>query len=160
MTDNDVAELVNPWQIRLLRSGLIGGAVNRRFGPVFETRHGGYRFEFEAQIVRHFGEQDNWEFNVPVGVRLTPGRRVLGIDSIAFLVGPSLASEPPAVEVRRGRGRAERGLIYFHLEIERALRSVNNTRVFMRIHHRSGGYGAIAEGVGSNALVIGLRRDF
>lgn len=160
MTDNDFEELLRLRNLALLDSGLIGIAVHRRFGPDIEIPFGSLRFEVEAQLVRHFGLQDHWEVNLPIGIRFTPDRRRLGIDSIAFGIGPSFASELPPIELRRGSGSGSRELIYFHVETEHVLRSHPDTRIFFRVHHRSDGYGLIANAVGTNALAIGFRRSF
>ena len=160
MTDNDVRQLVTFDSIRLLESGLVGFALNTRFGRPYDVPFGQLRFEAEAQLVRHFGLQDHWEVNLPVGLRFAPRRRVLGFDSLAFLVGPSMASQIPAIELRRGGGVGSRGMVYFHVELERQLRSDPAARIFLRLHHRSGGYGLFANAVGTNALAIGYRRAF
>lgn len=160
MTDNDFGELLHPNQLRLLESGLVGIGVNRRFGPDYEIPFGSVRFEAEAQLVRHFGLQRHWEVNLPVGLRFTPRRRIAGIDSVAFGIGASFASEVPPIELRRGGGSGARELIYFHIELEHALSAYPGTRVFLRVHHRSDGYGLVARAVGTNALAIGLRRSF
>lgn len=159
MTDNDFAELLRVRGITLLESGLIGLGVHRRFGPEYHTPFGSLRFEVEAHLVRHFGLQDHWEVNIPLGLRLTPERRILGIDSVAFGIGPSFASEIPAIELRRGSGIGSREMVYFHVEAAHELRAYPGTHVFFRVHHRSGGYGLI-DGVGTNALAVGFRRLF
>lgn len=51
-------------------------------------------------------------------------------------------------------------MIYFHIELEHRLRSDPDAGIFVRLHHRSGGYGLVSDATGTNALAIGYRRTF
>jgi hypothetical protein len=119
---------------------------------------GHLRFGVEAQIVRQFGLQRHWEINLPVTLRLTPPRRIFGLaDSFAFGIGPSHATRAPGLERRRGGGKVLRNQIYWHGELARDLPGTAGNRIFLRLHHRSDGYGLMGQGGSSNGLVAGLR---
>jgi hypothetical protein len=112
----------------------------------------------EVQSAKWFGRQDNWEANIATILRYSPVRQVGPVRSVAFGIGPSLASQPPSEELaRNGTARAE--LIYWMGELEFG-RPDSTTRGFARIHHRSNGYGLLGPQTGSNSLVLGVRRDF
>ncbi len=160
LTDNVWEEVVlTPWRIAPERPGLAGLGMTLPLGRPVDTIAGEVRFEVEPQIVRHFGLQRHWEFNLPVTARLRPETPVLGvIDAVAFGIGPSYATRPPGLEERRGDGDVSQTLIYWHLELERGLSA--DSSLFLRLHHRSDGFGTIGPGGSSNGLVIGLRRGF
>jgi hypothetical protein len=160
LTDNVWEEVaLRPWRISPERPGLVGLGLTLPLGQPLSTRAGQLQFEIEPQIVRHFGLQRHWEMNLPVTARLRPEAPLLGvIDSLAFGVGPSHATNPPGLEERRGGGDVSRNLIYWHAELEHALDA--STGVFLRLHHRSDGFGLIGPGGSSNGIVIGLRRSY
>lgn len=112
----------------------------------------------EVQAAKWFGRQTNLEANLLGVLRYTPAQQIGPIRSLAFGIGPSLASEIPAEEfARNGTGR--RGLVYWMGEVEFG-RSESNLRGFARIHHRSNAYGLLGAQTGSNSLVVGMRRAF
>src|SRR5262249_32368366 len=80
---------------KLADDKLFGLAVSKRLWS-----YGRYSdLEFETQIVKHFGGQDNFEFNLPLIVRWNAFPWDEFIDtSIAFGDGPSLATETPDLE--------------------------------------------------------------
>lgn len=163
LTDNPWEDIVLfPWRTRVQRPGLVGVSVAFPVGRPIETRLGRLGFEIEAQLVRHGGLQRHWEVNLPVTARLTPPRRILGLfDSVAFGIGPSHATRPPAFEAFRGAGNVRRNLIYWQAELERHLETGPSGRraaLFLRLHHRSDGFGAIGRGGSSNGIVIGYRQ--
>ncbi len=162
LTDNPWEEVVLlPWKIDLQRPGLVGIAAAYPLGTPIQLRHGTLDFAVEGQVVRHFGLQRHWEFNLPLSVGLTPRRRILSaIDRVAFGMGLSYATYEPALEMQRGRGRVEQTLIYWNAEVERHLDSRPGNSIFFRLHHRSDGFGLIGDGGSSNGLVFGLRRRF
>jgi len=161
MTESTVDHvLFRPGGVTFFRSGLVGLALHRRFGPELETPFGRINFEAEAHIVRHFGRQQHWEFNLPIGFRFTANRPVLGlIDSAAFGIGPSHATRPPPVEERRNPSGA-RTRVYFHIEVARTVGSDPMTQLFLRVHHRSGAWGVVAPAGTSNAVAAGIRRQY
>ncbi len=161
LADNPWEEVVLlPWKADFQRPGLVGIAAALPLGEPVRFRIGAVDFAVEGQIVRHFGLQSHWEFNLPVSIGLTPERRLLGvIDRVAFGIGPSYATREPAFEEQRG-GRAERVLIYWYAEVERHLDTRPGNSLFGRLHHRSDGFKTIGSGGSSNGIVLGLRRRF
>lgn len=115
--------------------------------------------ETEGQVVYNFGDQSHWEFNALLATRWY---RFPWNDSVAttvaFGLGMSWASEVPEVEVEL-EGSSEQLLVYWYLEATFAppgARWATN----LRLHHRSGGLGLLAEDGGMNALCVGLTRRF
>lgn len=120
----------------------------------------GLRFEVEAQVVRYFGQQDHWEFNLPiVTARWSrfPWSQTLDT-SVAYGLGLSWTSEKPALEIQN-QGDTEQLLAYWMIEVDAAL-PMPDWRIVGRLHHRSPAYGLFGDEGGSNALVLGLRRQF
>lgn len=161
LTDNPWEQVVfTPVTADYENPGLIGVSLIQGFGPTFQTPLGILTFEVEAQIVRHFNRQEHWEFNLPVAGRLTQRRPALGfIDSFAWGIGPSYATENPPLEEERGDGEVNQWLVYWYGELAHNLRSTEDASVFLRLHHRSDGFGAIGGG-SSNAVVVGFRNSF
>ncbi len=153
MTDNVWEEAIVPGKTDLIDSHLIGLALGRDFA----TR-GAFDFGWEGQIVAHFGAQDHWEFNLPVYSRYHFPAHWRGIKSVTFGLGLSYATKIPQTEIDRS-GESTRTLFYWMGEIEFHLPVEAMTAVF-RLHHRSDGYGVFEADSGSNALVLGLRRNF
>lgn len=162
LTDNPWEEVVfTPWNAKYEEPGLIGVAAHFRLFDPLSTRMGEFSFWLEPQVVRHFNLQSNWEFNLPVVARLETKRPFLWvIDSFAFGIGPSHASKVPAFEAQRGDGEAVQNLIYWHFELAHDLDGEADRSVFLRLHHRSDGYGLIGPGASSNGVVVGLRSAF
>ena len=155
MTDNHWEETFVPWEIDLLESWFLGVGV----GYEWPTRRPALGVGIEAQVVRHFGRQDNLEFNLPVILRYHPRNPVLpGLDSVAFGIGLSTASKDPQTEIDRD-GETSKTLVYWMGELE--FRHPNDDTAFiLRLHHRSDAYGLFSTDSGSNALVFGLKRRF
>ncbi len=111
-------------------------------------------------MVRHFGDQTHWEFNLPIIARWEtfPWDNVIDT-SLAWGIGPSYASETPAAEVAR-EGESQRWLVYWLGELELGLPGQRGWTALVRVHHRSEAFGLIADEGGSNALTVGLRRRF
>lgn len=119
--------------------------------------------ELEGQTVKHFEDQDHWEFNGLAAIRWLPFPWDNYIDtSFAFGTGLSYATETPKVEKRRrGDDQTQSFLSYLMLELDFALPKSQHWSLFTRIHHRSGAFG-LFNGVtgGSNALAFGVRYRF
>jgi hypothetical protein len=120
----------------------------------------GFEWEREINVARYFGDQDHWEFNVaPLVARWTrmPFRdRVRS--SFAFGLGLSYATEVPPVEVELEE-TSERLLVFWMMELALSPPDAD-WAVSLRIHHRSGAFGLVAEAGGMNAVTLGLRRRF
>ncbi len=155
VTDNNWEDTLAPWDLDYRESLIAGLAISHRIGR-FDHR---LSFEIEGQVVRHFGDQDHWEFNLPIVGRWKAFSWDEVVDtSLAFGIGPSYASVISEVEVING-GDSQRWLVYWMAEIEVGPPDRGWSTIF-RIHHRSGAFGVVADEGGSNALVIGFRQRF
>lgn len=129
------------------------GALSYTWAHYFEDA---MSLELEGQVVRHFGDQHLWELNLPVVARW---QRFPWNDSIAtsaaFGIGPSYTTKVPPMEVEL-EGESQRFLYHWFLELTLGPPDADWTTSF-RLHHRSGGFGSIANEGGSNALTIGIR---
>jgi hypothetical protein len=57
-------------------------------------------------------------------------------------------------------GAVRKSLIYWYLEVDHLIGPEKASSAFLRLHHRSSGYGAMGNSGSSNALVIGVRHNF
>jgi hypothetical protein len=154
LTNNDWHEPFTGKSLKFKDSWLIALAGAKELGRVFDH----LVIELEGQVVRHIGEQEHWEFNVPIVFRWEkfPWDNVVDT-SLAYGIGPSYATEVPAEEVAR-KGDSQRWLIYWMFEVELGLPQSEYWSAIGRIHHRSGAWGAVADDGGSNVLALGLKR--
>lgn len=153
MTNNRADELVSSFDYA--DNNLIGYAL------AYDRPFSGSQWSvgFELQFSYHFGEQEYAEIGLPVTVRYRPKEPWFeAIEGFAFGLGMSHATDVPIVEVET-RGGSRRNLIYWMLEAEFNTSSPD-TRWFVRIHHRSDAWGTLKPEGGSNAVVLGLKRDF
>jgi hypothetical protein len=156
LIDNTWEEAPLFWDWDFQSSHLVGAAAAARLARPLP----GLSLEAEAQLVRHFGDQDHWEVNAPV---LTarwlafPWSATLDT-SAAFGLGLSLASETPQTEVAL-EGSSEALLAYWMVELDAGLPD-SAWRVTGRLHHRSTAFGTFGDDGGSNALVLGVKRLF
>ena len=123
------------------------------------------RGEVEGHVVRHWGLQEHWEFNVAYVGRWKPFPWDNYVDtSIALGAGVSFATEVPFIEPRAkelGVGESEKLLGYLMLEIELAPPGESAWSGFVRLHHRSGAKGLFSDvNGGSNFLTLGARYYF
>ena len=115
--------------------------------------------ETEGQVVYNFGDQSHWEFNALLAARWYRFPWNNSVETtLAFGGGLSWATEVPEVEVQL-EGSSEQLLIYWHLEMTFA-RPGARWAGTLRLHHRSGGFGLLADDGGMNALCLGLRTRF
>jgi hypothetical protein len=153
-TANVWEEVVLFDDIRFLDAGLVGlaGGIDWPLGASRAS------LGLEAQIVRHFGDQDHWEANLPAVARYRFAAPRLPVESVAFGLGLSYASKVPATEVAR-EGQSRRTLFYWTAEV--AFRTpAEDVSVALRLHHRSSGFGIFGDSGSSNAIVLGVRRNF
>ncbi len=155
LTDNDWQESFQPWRLDYRHSGFVGIAASH----VLARPDPRYSIEIEGQIAQHFGDQDHFELNLPIIARwhAFPWDDVIDT-SFAFGIGPSFASEIPPIEIEND-GDSHRWLIYWTAEVEGGPPG-EDWRLFFRLHHRSGGFGLVADEGGSNAFVVGVRFHF
>jgi hypothetical protein len=147
---------IAPWDIEFEDAHLVGIAGALRVAEPIR----GLAVEVEVQLVRHFGDQDHWELNAPILTarwsRFPWSERL--DTSAAFGLGMSFASEVPDLE-KELEGDSSAVLPYWMIEIDSEL-PVEDWRLVGRLHHRSPAFGLFGEDGGSNALVLGLRRQF
>ncbi len=155
LTNNHWEDAFLPWTLDFRDSTLVGLAASHGIGRI-DHRLG---FEIEGQVVRHFGDQDNWEFNLPIVGRWEafPWDDVVDT-SLAFGIGPSYASQRPKAEVQN-RGNSHHLLVYWKMEAEAGLPGKAWSAIIV-LHHRSGAFNTVADEGGSNAIVVGFRRRF
>ena len=117
--------------------------------------------EIEGQAVKHFGDQDNWEFNGLVVIRWLPFPWDVYLDtSFAVGAGLSYALKTPAVE-GVSTPNTPRLLGYLLFELTFSSTKAPNWSFVARIHHRSGANGLFNGRLdASNAFGLGLRYAF
>lgn len=139
-------------------SQFLGVVLNREIFSFW--RH--FSFELEGQVLRHFGKQDNWEFDGLFLVRFNPFPWDKYLDT-SFAVGDGLsyATSTPKIEEEQHPNQTYRFLNYLMLELAFMLPKYPEWALATRIHHRSGIYGTF-DGVdgASNFLGLGLRYHF
>ena len=116
--------------------------------------------ELEAQVGKYVGDQDHWEFNLPIiGFRWHrfPWDRYVAT-SFACGIGPSYATEIPPIEIETNDS-SSRWLIYWYGELTLGPPAAG-WEALLRLHHRSDGFGTVAEDGGSNAVCAGIRYRF
>ena len=154
MTDNSIDDFFHSVSdIDFEESYLLTLALARRIASYSNLAS----FEVEAQVVKHFDQQNHWEFNTLVTARWEAFFWDNYLDtSLAFGVGPSYATDIPEIEEQRS-GKSSHLLVYLLVELEFVLPSHPNVAVITRIHHRSNAYGIVADSGTSNAFAIGLK---
>jgi hypothetical protein len=120
-----------------------------------------FGLEIEGQIAKHFGAQDQWEFNLVSYFRwlLFPWDKYLDT-SFAVGAGLSYATSIPKIEAKNYDETARLlGALMF--EVVFSVPHVPQWSLITGLHHRSGA-GGVFSGVrgASNAWVIGLRYSF
>lgn len=121
--------------------------------------------EWEIQLTKHHGLQDNWESHLALLLR-TRDFAIADPLNVNFAagMGPSYAFSTPTYEDGPD-GQPNQGeyqfQAYIALELAWSLRTLPDWSLATRLHHRSGLYGLIAPSkVGSNFFAIGIRRHF
>jgi hypothetical protein len=115
--------------------------------------------ETEGQVVYNFGDQSHWEFNALLASRWHrfPWSESLATTT-AFGLGLSYATEVPEVEVAL-ESSSEQLLIYWVFELTVAPPEAR-WAASIRLHHRSAGFGLLADEGGMNAIAVGVRYEF
>jgi hypothetical protein len=117
-------------------------------------------FELEGQIVKHFNMQNHWEINALITARWEEFPWDKYVDtSFAFGLGGSYATAKPEIEILV-EGNTSRFLVYFTYELALGLPEYPDVALIIRIHHRSGAWGLVADEGGSNTPCIGLKYRF
>jgi|GEM_PF-443073 hypothetical protein len=156
MTDDNWRQSVSG-QADFVDSHIVAGALAWTF---YRPENLMWSLELEGNVAQHFGIQDHTELNAPI---LTARWEYFPWDtyvdtSLAFGIGPSFATEVPEQE-KNQEGSSEEVLLFWHIEAEFGLPD-SDWSTFVRLHHRSTGYGLMAEHGGGNILSLGLRYDF
>jgi hypothetical protein len=148
--------ILHPDDVDFEDARLLTGAMSWTFARYLDNA---LNLELEGQVVRYFGDQDNWEFNLPVAVRWNrfPWNNTIATTT-AFGLGPSYANQVPPVEVEL-EGDSQRFMAYWFVEVTLGPPQADWSTV-LRLHHRSGGLGAITEDGGSNSLGVGVKFSF
>jgi hypothetical protein len=155
LTSNHFEDVFRPGEVDFVDSQMLGVALGRDWA-LNDSR---WTLGLEMQVLRHFGTQDHWEVNLPLILRYHPQRPwPRSLDSLAFGVGPSYATELPEIEIRND-GDTRRSLVYWLLEAEFQVPRRGET-LFLRLHHRSDAFGLLEPQAGSNAVVLGYRLSF
>ena len=157
MTDGDFGDSLTG-QAKFIDAYIMVGALSWTFARYYEDA---LSFELEGQVGKWFGDSDNWEFNIPVAIRWSkfPWNKHVAT-SLAYGLGPSFATEKPKAEIDE-HDTTQKFLVYWYGEIALGPPDSNWGGV-LRIHHRSGAFGLVAdrgEG-GSNTLCLGLKYRF
>ena len=141
--------------------GIIALAGAKTLGSVWCKR---LDFEYEGQLVQHFGDQKHFEINPIVIVarwKAFPWNNVLPT-TFAIGDGISIATEKPKLEAkRRGSNKTNEVLNYVMAELTLSLPSCQNWALVARYHHRSGMFG-VFHGVhdASTAFALGVKYWF
>jgi hypothetical protein len=148
--------VLEPDQLEFADAYLATLALSREVARYRENQLG---FETEGQVVYNFGDQSHWEFNALLAARWHrfPWNETAAT-TMAFGAGLSWATEVPEVEVEL-EDASEQLLIYWMWEMTFSPPGARWGGTF-RLHHRSKGFGLLAEDGGMNALCLGVRYEF
>ena len=157
MTDSDFGDTLIG-KADFVDAYILVGAFAWTFARFYEKA---LSFELEGQVGKWFGDQHNWEFNLPVAVRWSKfpwGKYVA--TSLAYGVGPSYAAEEPEEEIELNDS-TKKFLVYWFGELTLGPPE-SNWAGSLRIHHRSGAFGLIEEQGrgGSNTVAVGVKYRF
>jgi len=146
----------SPGSLDFASSGLLAGALSK---PLARYRGGDLTLEIEGQVIKHFGVQTHWELNAPLVARwhrFPWNPRVA--TTAAFGMGPSWSSTTPPLEVETRDG-SQPWLIHWFMELTLGPPD-KDWSASMRLHHRSTGFGLMADKGGLDTLAIGVRKNF
>jgi len=117
--------------------------------------------ELEGQAVKHFGDQDHWEFNGLPVLRWLPFPWDEYVDtSLAIGAGLSYALKTPPVE-EIGVSDTPKLLGCLMFELTFSIDSIPDWSLVARIHHRSGANGLFSDRLdASNAFGLGVKYVF
>jgi hypothetical protein len=157
MTDSDFGDTLTG-QADFVDAYVVVGALAWTFARFYGDA---LSFEIEGQVGKWFGDQHNWEFNLPVAVRWSkfPWDNYVAT-SLAYGLGPSYASKEPEEEIELNNS-TKKFLVYWFGELTLGPPE-SNWAASLRIHHRSGAFGLIEEQGrgGSNTVAVGVKYRF
>ena len=157
MTDGDFGDTLTG-QADFTDAYVVVGALAWTFARFGENA---LSFEIEGQVGKWFGNQHNWEFNVPVAVRWSKFPWAsYAATSLAYGVGPSCALEEPQEEIELNDS-TKKFMVYWFGELTLGPPG-SHWAACLRIHHRSGAFGLVEEQGrgGSNTLAVGVKYRF
>ena len=145
-----------PAKVELEDSDTLGLSVSKEFAQWLKHM----RWEGELQVIKHFGEQDHWEFVGSVNLRwVTFPWNSYVPTTFAFGEGLSMATDIPDLE-RRDPSNSEPAALLNYILLELTFALPNSSwSVVARVHHRSGVWGLFGHS-GSNVLAAGIRYRF
>lgn len=156
-TSTDLGQIL-VFDIKSEDSQFTGLVANRKMFPFWRY----FTFELEAQVLRHYGKQEHWEYNGLFMIRFHPFLLDSNFD-IEFAVGEGLsyATQIPVIEREQHPDAFSRFLNYLVFEIAFTPAQYREWTLVTRIHHRSGAF-RLFNGTrgGSNFLALGLRYHF
>lgn len=148
--------VTEPTEAEFVDAYVAVAALSRVIGRYRDDR---LSIEAEGQVGYNFGDQTHWELNFAVGPRW---RAFPWNDSVAttaaFGLGLSMASEEPEIEIEL-EDSTEQLLIYWVAELTFGPPQ-SAWAVSLRLHHRSPGFGLVADEGGMNAVALGVRYAF
>jgi hypothetical protein len=147
---------LDPDTVDFVDTYLVAAALARTFARCGE---GSLSFELEGSVVRHFGDEHLWEFNLPVVARWQrfPWDTAVATTA-AYGLGPSYTTKVPPLEAELD-GSSQRFLFYWFIEVTLGPPEANWS-ASLRLHHRSGGFGSLADEGSADALTAGIRFEF
>ncbi len=139
--------------IRFGNSHVGAVSLSRAWRPLWNER---MVWEGEVQAAKHWGRQSHAEVNGAVLLRWLRFPWDPWVEtSIAYGIGLSFASSTPRLE-RKRHDETSRDLLFMPFEIAAGLPQ-RRGEIFVRLHHRSGGYDIYRRGGGSNFVAAGWR---
>ncbi|MEA2060565.1 MAG: hypothetical protein U9P10_08705 [Thermodesulfobacteriota bacterium] len=156
LTDGDLGDSAM-FNVSFEDAFLVAGTLSKKYYRYFDS----IDLEWEVQAVKHFKDQNHWEFNGLNVVRWTAFPWDPYLDtSVAAGTGLSFASSRPEIESKNHTDTSNI-LAYLMFEVAFSLPTVPEWSLVTRIHHRSGAYGLFNNVHGaSNAWIFGLRYHF
>jgi len=164
--NSDLAPISFNLDFKYRPSYIYGLGVNRKINRKYSI----FEFELEGILAKHTGAMNHYE---GVGVAIARVPKVFGLPmSVAVGEGQSVASHNPDLEnlaIGYDRGRinfddieSRAWLNYLMFEADYNLPWAESSKVFVRIHHRSGIYGVYCPPTppcGSNFVVYGFKTE-
>jgi len=157
MTSNHWEDVfVDTFNLDFVDSYFLAVTLARKVGEY----RGMMSFEVEVQAVKHFDYMDHWEFNGAVTGRWERFPWGDTIDtSLAFGIGPSIATAEPEVELDNN-DETSKFLIYWMIEVTLDLPEYPHISFITRLHHRSDAWGLVNQDGGSNGIGFGIKYRF
>ncbi len=112
----------------------------------------------EALALLHMDADPHWEVTLPATLRYRALDPWVPFQGAAAGLGVSYATATPELEIAR-KGESNRFLLHWFVELEFG-RTSWAAAPFLRLHHRSDGFGLVDVDTGSNGVLLGLRVPF